>query len=170
MKKYAFFTGLLLILGIPALHAQKYSNEFLAIGVGAKAHGMSGAQTAHVQDITAAYWNPAGLSEITAPFQVAAMHAEWFVGVSQYDYLSFGKSLHREKGSFLAFSPGVAPMTPRPAGAAAPAGPGARARGPAPVRGRAATRGRRRASPAGRRRARRGPSAWPGPVPAPRTG
>lgn len=104
MKRPTLLTGFLLILGITAIQAQKYSNEFLAIGIGAQAHGMSGAQTAHVGDITAAYWNPAGLSEISAPFQVAAMHAEWFVGVSQYDYLSFGKSLNRDQGSFLAFS------------------------------------------------------------------
>lgn len=84
--------------------AQKYSNEFLAIGVGARAHGMAGAQTAAVGDITAAYWNPAGLAAIRAPFQVAAMHAEWFAGIAQYDYLGFGKALHREQHAFLAVS------------------------------------------------------------------
>ncbi len=105
MKRPAILCTLLLVLAASAaLHAQKYSNEFLAIGVGARAHGMANAQTALVGDITAAYWNPAGLSEIEAPFQVAAMHAEWFVGVSQYDYISFGKSLNREQNSFLAFS------------------------------------------------------------------
>lgn len=104
MKKSALFTVFLLISGICSLKAQKYSNEFLNIGVGGQAHGMSGAQAAHVSDITAAYWNPAGLSEINAPFQASAMHAEWFVGVSQYDYLSFGKQLNRENKSFLAFS------------------------------------------------------------------
>lgn len=96
---------LLLLLGLSApASAQKYSNEFLAIGVGGRAHGMSGAQVALTDDLTAAYWNPAGLSEIAAPFQVAAMHAEWFGGVAQYDYLAFGKALNREKKSFLAFS------------------------------------------------------------------
>lgn len=94
----------MLIMSISLLPGQKYSNEFLAIGVGAQAHGMAGAQTAHVADITAAYWNPAGLTEIDAPFQVAAMHAEWFVGVSQYDYLSFGKALNRDQRSYLAIS------------------------------------------------------------------
>jgi len=104
MKRPAPFVGLLLLLSISALTAQKYSNEFLAIGVGARGHGMSGAQTALVDDITAGYWNPAGLSEITAPFQVGAMHAEWFVGVTQYDYQSFGKTLNREHNGYLAFS------------------------------------------------------------------
>jgi hypothetical protein len=104
MKKQLLLIGLLLLLSIPKAFSQKYSNEFLAIGVGARAHGMSGAQTALTNDITAAYWNPAGLSEIDAPFQIAAMHAEWFAGVGQYDYLAFGKSLSRDHRSFLAFS------------------------------------------------------------------
>jgi hypothetical protein len=104
MNKHLSTLTVLLLLGIGALRAQKYSNEFLAIGVGARAHGMSGAQTALTNDITAGYWNPAGLSAIEAPFQIGAMHAEWFVGVSQYDYLAFGKSLDRERGAYLAFS------------------------------------------------------------------
>lgn len=94
----------MLLASIQTALSQKYSNEFLAIGVGARAHGMSGAQSAIVSDITSAYWNPAGLTEINAPFQVSAMHAEWFAGVGQYDYLSFGKSLNKEHKSFLAFS------------------------------------------------------------------
>lgn len=104
MKKQLPFIGFLLILSCTKTFSQKYSNEFLAIGVGARAHGMSGAQTALVNDITAAYWNPAGLSEIEAPFQLAAMHAEWFAGVGQYDYLSFGKALNRDRKAYLAFS------------------------------------------------------------------
>jgi hypothetical protein len=104
MKKQLLLIGFLLSLGISQVFSQKYSNEFLAIGVGARAHGMSGAQTALVNDITAAYWNPAGLSEIEAPFQIAAMHAEWFAGVGQYDYLSFGKALNRDKKAYLSFA------------------------------------------------------------------
>ena len=104
MNKHISILAVLLLLGICGLRAQKYSNEFLAIGVGARAHGMSGAQTALTNDITAGYWNPAGLSAIEAPFQIGAMHAEWFVGVSQYDYLAFGKSLDRDRGGYLAFS------------------------------------------------------------------
>lgn len=104
MKRQLLLLCLLLVAGIQTVFSQKYSNEFLAIGVGARAHGMSGAQTAFVNDISAAYWNPAGLSEIEAPFQVGAMHAEWFAGVGQYDYLSFGKSLNRDHKSYLAFS------------------------------------------------------------------
>lgn len=104
MKKQHILIAFLSAIAITGLQAQKYSNEFLAIGVGARAHGMSGAQTAVTNDLTAAYWNPAGLTQIEAPFQVNAMHAEWFAGVGQYDYIGFGKSLNRERKSFLAFS------------------------------------------------------------------
>ncbi|HNE29721.1 MAG TPA: hypothetical protein PLW66_11165, partial [Saprospiraceae bacterium] len=95
MQRQFLLSGFLLVLAFQTAFSQKYSNDFLAIGVGARAHGMSGAQTALVGDITAGYWNPAGLAQITAPIQIGAMHAEWFVGVSQYDYLSFGKQLNR---------------------------------------------------------------------------
>lgn len=104
MKKQLLSFWLCLSLGISGVFAQKYSNEFLAIGVGGRAHGMSGAQTALTDDITAAYWNPAGLSRIASPLQVGAMHAEWFGGVGKYDWIGFGKSLNRDRGSYLAFS------------------------------------------------------------------
>lgn len=65
---------------------------------------MSGAQTALTGDVTAAYWNPAGLTRIAAPVQAAAMHAEWFGGVGKYDYLGFGKSLKGDRDACLAFS------------------------------------------------------------------
>lgn len=71
----------------------KFVNEFLNIGVGARAHGMFNAQVASVSDGTAGYWNPAGLSSIDAPFQVGAMHAEWFAGIANYDYLSVAKQI-----------------------------------------------------------------------------
>jgi hypothetical protein len=41
--------------------AQKFVNEFLNIGVSARAHGMSGAVITSTKDGTAGYWNPAGL-------------------------------------------------------------------------------------------------------------
>jgi len=104
MKKQLLLFGLWLLVGGSAVFAQKYSNEFLAIGVGGRAHGMSGAQVALTDDITAAYWNPAGLSQIESPLQAGAMHAEWFGGVGKYDWIGFGKSLNRDHSSYLAFS------------------------------------------------------------------
>lgn len=68
---------------------RKYSNEFLNIGVDAKALGMSNAVVATVNDVTAGYWNPAGLAKITDGWQAAAMHAEYFASIAQFDYISF---------------------------------------------------------------------------------
>ena len=80
-----------LISGINFIYAQapKYSNEFLAIGVGARALGMSNAYVAAVNDVTSAYWNPAGLSQIVSHRQLALMHSEHFAGIAKYDYAGF---------------------------------------------------------------------------------
>jgi len=67
--------------------APKYSNEFLQIGIGGKAMGMSNAVVASVDDVTASYWNPAGLTRMTSKFQGSVMHSEYFAGIAKYDYL-----------------------------------------------------------------------------------
>jgi uncharacterized membrane protein YfcA len=59
--------------------ASVYVNEFLQIGVGARAMGMSQAQVSSVNDVTSGYWNPAGLMGLAgmsaAPLGViAAQH------------------------------------------------------------------------------------------------
>jgi hypothetical protein len=79
--------------GFAQLSAPKYSNEFLTIGVGARALGMSNAQVALTDDVYSGYWNPAGLLSIESDLQVSAMHAEYFAGVAKYDYGSIGKAL-----------------------------------------------------------------------------
>ncbi|MCO6460902.1 MAG: PorV/PorQ family protein [Saprospiraceae bacterium] len=75
----------------------KYSNEFLSIGVGARALAMGNAVSASANDVTANFWNPAGLSQIEAGLQVAAMHTSWFSGVGNYDYIGLAKTLHNNQ-------------------------------------------------------------------------
>ncbi|MBP7699152.1 MAG: PorV/PorQ family protein [Saprospiraceae bacterium] len=82
----------------------KYSNEFLNIGIGARAQGMSNAVSTSIDDITAGYWNPAGLAAVQVPFQLSVMHAEWFAGIAQYDYVAFGKKLNTDRPSAFALS------------------------------------------------------------------
>ena len=92
MKKHLILFAIIFAL-IIKLSAQTYSNEFLAIGVGARAHGMSGAVAATTNDLYASYWNPAGLTQMEAPFQIGVMHAEWFGGVAKYDFGGFAKPI-----------------------------------------------------------------------------
>jgi hypothetical protein len=82
--------------------ARKYSNEFLAIGVGARALGMSNAYVTTVNDVTSGYWNPAGLTQIKKDFQVGLMHAEYFAGIAKYDYGAFAAKI--DSASAFGFS------------------------------------------------------------------
>ncbi|MCC5944311.1 MAG: hypothetical protein JJT94_05200 [Bernardetiaceae bacterium] len=69
--------------------SRKYSNEFLAIGVGARGLGMANTQAAISNDVTAAYWNPAGLMHIDEPYEFSFMHASYFAGIANYNYAGF---------------------------------------------------------------------------------
>lgn len=86
------------------LSAQKFVNEFLNIGVGARAHGMFGSVVAHVGDGTAGYWNPAGLARINSPLEINAMHANWFGGIANYDYVSIAKRFGKQQPSAAGIS------------------------------------------------------------------
>lgn len=66
----------------------KYAGEFLSIGVGGRALAMGGAQVSIVNDVTAGYWNPAGLSYINYP-QLILMHEEHFGSLVNYNYAAF---------------------------------------------------------------------------------
>jgi len=82
----------------------KYAGEFMAIGVGGRPLAMGGAYVAIANDVTAGYYNPAGLAHLDYP-QVALMHDERFGSLVNYDYgsvaipygkdMSFGLSIMR---------------------------------------------------------------------------
>lgn len=76
--------------------APKYSNEFMNIGVGARALGMGGAQVSAAQDVTAAYWNPAALLGIKHKYEFSLMHAEYFAGIAKYDYAGFSTNIEED--------------------------------------------------------------------------
>jgi hypothetical protein len=75
---------------------RKYSNEFLAIGIGARALAMGNATVASVNNVTATFWNPAALAKIELDMQVAAMHSEYFAGIAKFDYAGIAIPLPRE--------------------------------------------------------------------------
>jgi hypothetical protein len=85
-KKAVLFV---IIFTISALQAQtvasKYAGEFLAIGIGGRALGMGGAYTATGNDVTAAFYNPAGLAFMRYP-QAALMHDSRYGNLVNYNY------------------------------------------------------------------------------------
>lgn len=94
--------ALLLFSSFPLLsNAQsaqaKYGNDFLRTGSGARALGMGSAHTALTSDVTSAYWNVAGLSEIQT-LQIMYMHSERFSGIVGYDYGAAALPLKMQDG------------------------------------------------------------------------
>jgi hypothetical protein len=85
-KKIIFILSFFGIANVSFSQAPKYSNEFLSIGVGARALGMAGAQVAIVNDVTSGYWNPAGLCLTKGDLQIGLMHNEYFAGIGKFDY------------------------------------------------------------------------------------
>ena len=68
---------------------RKYSNEFLQIGVGSRAFGMSSSVISSTSDVTSGYWNPAGLMNMKTQSQASLMHSAYFSGIAKYDYAGF---------------------------------------------------------------------------------
>lgn len=83
--------------------APKYSNEFLAIGVGARNFGMANSAIANNNDITAGYYNPAGLLRIEKNIEVGLMHSEYFAGIAKYDYLGMSKRIDEKSVGAISF-------------------------------------------------------------------
>lgn len=76
------------LLGSMPAHGQriaKYGADFLAGGVDGRALGMGGAYVSLADEVSAGYWNPAGLSHIQYP-QGSYMHVERFAGAVSFDY------------------------------------------------------------------------------------
>ena len=110
LKKYLL---IFIIIFIPLTSSNsqttigKFAGEFLAIGVGGRALGMGGAFTALANDVTAGYYNPAGLIHLNYP-QISIMHDARFGNLVNYDYaagaipygkdMTFGLSIRRLGG------------------------------------------------------------------------
>ncbi len=93
MKKQIGSALLLLsLIFCPAAHAQQtpfasqVSNvgtaaaAFLNIGAGARANAMGGAFAAVANDVTALYWNPAGINLCSRP-ELTFTHLDWFLDI-----------------------------------------------------------------------------------------
>lgn len=100
MYKYGKITLLfiaILLGNIAIAQPAKYSNAFMDIGVGAQNLGKGNAVIAGVSDLSAGYWNPAGLVNLQQTAQVGFMHSEYFGGIAKYDWLGAAFSLDSGK-------------------------------------------------------------------------
>ncbi|NOX90614.1 MAG: PorV/PorQ family protein [Calditrichaeota bacterium] len=89
MKKYILI-GLIFLSVFDFAFAggfKKYAGEFLNIGAGSRISAMAGAGTAVVNDVSAAYWNPAGLVQAKG-FQIQFTHGKQFISSIQHDYIA----------------------------------------------------------------------------------
>jgi len=93
-----FFSGLSLF---SQTSAPKYSNEFLSVGVGARAFAMGNVAVASQTGVESAYWNPASLIELNKKYELSAMHAEYFAGMAAYDYVGLGIKLDNKSSLAL---------------------------------------------------------------------
>lgn len=97
-KSFYFISMVFLVSGLSYGQTviSKYAGEFLTLGVGGRALGMGGAHTAVVNDVTAGYWNPAGLARMNYP-QISLMHEEHFGNLVNYNYaavaIPYGKDM-----------------------------------------------------------------------------
>ncbi len=66
--------------------------QFLKIPAGARAIGLGGAYSALATDITAVYWNPAGMARIGGNGEAIFNHANWLAETS-YDFAAFSVNL-----------------------------------------------------------------------------
>lgn len=80
---------------------KKYAGEFMNLGAGGRLGGMAGAGTAFANDVTAGYWNPAGLTDADG-FQAEFMHSKQFISSIQNNF--FAISNQNADSSVLAFS------------------------------------------------------------------
>lgn len=102
MRKSLLIGTIFLSIAWGGLAQGKYSNEFLSLGLGARGLGMSNTMCALTDDVTSAYWNPAGLTRMDKRYQLALMHAEYFAGIAKYDYGGVGFKI--DSNQSVAFS------------------------------------------------------------------
>ncbi len=92
-KSNKFLYCLLMLLGwsgftvFPAA-AENYTADFLTNGVGGRALGLGGAYVSIADDVTATYWNPAGIAGVPDNYQFCLMHAARRSGLGAFNYIS----------------------------------------------------------------------------------
>ncbi|HLD28884.1 MAG TPA: PorV/PorQ family protein [bacterium] len=96
-RHLGIFTGIFLLITCHLSLVSLWSGsgrsgaQFLKIGAGARGIGLGSAYTAIANDITALYWNPAGLNHMKQK-EFGFMHASWLAGTN-YEFAGIGLPL-----------------------------------------------------------------------------
>ncbi len=83
---WLFFPAIAVLQLLPGKSIAQNAGAYLQAGAGARALGAGGAFVAHVNDVTAGYWNPAGLGGLTVP-QLGGMYSVLSLN-RQHNYLA----------------------------------------------------------------------------------
>lgn len=75
---------------------RKYAGEFMSIDVSARARAMGGAFSAVSNDVYAAFYNPAGLAQLSS-MQLGVTHTQQFISSINYDYAGFAMPTASER-------------------------------------------------------------------------
>jgi hypothetical protein len=93
LKTFRLIAALAVLIAASSIaHAQSaatYAGEFMQLGVGARSMALGGAGVAISNDVTAGYFNPAGLTSLKYP-GVAGQYETRFDGTVRYNYGGFG--------------------------------------------------------------------------------
>lgn len=90
-------------LQLSAQLARKYANEFLEIGVDARALAMGKSVITSTRGADAGYWNPAGLAQMEGKYDASIMHAEYFGSIANFDYAALAAPIDQTATVGLTF-------------------------------------------------------------------
>lgn len=97
-KNIFIFVLLASVLILPQSKVGTTAANFLTIPIGARASGMGSAYVAVANDVTSAFWNPAGLATLKRN-ELNVSYSEWLVN-TKHNWVAFGMKL----GSFDAIA------------------------------------------------------------------
>jgi len=96
VRRVCFIFIAILILSLPLISQSKVGTTaapFLGIAVGPRAIGLGGAFTAFAGDVSALYWNPAGVSRLGRN-EIMLSHTKWIFGTS-FDWVGIAVGIDR---------------------------------------------------------------------------
>ncbi len=90
-------------VGVFAQITPKFSNEYLHLGIGSRSYGMGKAQVSNTFGAEASYWNPSRMIAMDRANDLSFMHARYFAGIANFDYLGYSHKLDTTTAIGLSF-------------------------------------------------------------------